>query len=303
LGAALCYKEEIFLIKEKIDEIIKIKSNFQNQYQFALQKEVKNEHGVMNDSLLTVRVIEAVDLVPQDLGGTSDPYCILECGDNFIETSVKLKTLNPRWDESFSFPIISGNEVLRITVLDQDNGKDDDYEGEIEINVRELYDQKSVNHWFDLKPSDNSATWKGKLNLNLWWVHSKVDMLKSLIAENNQEVEVLEETIEYYNQMLKIIESVLTGEKITHSPIDNNMHTVSFNDTTKLDRSSKVLNDFDHLTLAKLVGKVYDNEQKWALTFESTSNKLSYKLGFDQTPWYLLFQAFMYVYIVLTFLC
>lgn len=55
-----------------------MKSNFQNQYQMALQKEVKNKHGVMNDSLLTVKVIQAADLVPQDMGGTSDPYCILE---------------------------------------------------------------------------------------------------------------------------------------------------------------------------------------------------------------------------------
>jgi hypothetical protein len=280
-----------------------MKNDFKDQYANALQTEVKNQSGVMEDSLLTVKVIQAADLIPQDMGGTSDPYCILECGDSVIETSVKLKTLNPRWDESFSFPITTGTEILRVTVLDQDNGKDDDYEGEIEIDIRQLYDQKSLDLWFDLKPSDNSTTWKGRLNLNLWWVHSKVDMLKSLISDNDQEISVLEENLAYYDQRLKLLEAVLTGRKIAHSPNDKSMLQVSFNDTTNVDRSSKVLNEFDQLTLAKLVGKVYDNEQKWALSFENTSNKLSYKLGFDQTPWYLLFQVFMYVYIILTLLC
>lgn len=46
-----------------------------------------------------------------DYGGTSDPYCILEVGDEIIETTAKQKTLNPRWDESFSFPIATGKEV------------------------------------------------------------------------------------------------------------------------------------------------------------------------------------------------
>jgi Ca2+-dependent lipid-binding protein len=52
-----------------------------------------------------------------DYGGTSDPYCILEVGDEIIETTVKQKTLNPRWDESFSFPIATGKEVSYFRAL------------------------------------------------------------------------------------------------------------------------------------------------------------------------------------------
>ena len=249
----------------------------------------------MTDSLLTVRVIQATDLVPQDHGGTSDPYCILEVGDNLIETTVKLKTLNPRWDESFSFPITTGNEILHVTVLDQDRGKEDDFEGKIQIKVSEFSDQRSVDHWFDLKPMDGSTSWKGRINLNLWWVHSKVDMLKNLIADRIQEMEVLAENIEYYEQRYKVLEHIITGKSINLSllePVDNqSMNRPSFQDITKLDRSSKTMNDFDHLTLAKLVGRVMEVEQKWALNVENTSNKLSYRLGFDQTPWYLLFQV------------
>ena len=45
-------------------------------------KESKNERlntfGVMEGSILTVRVIEARNLLPKDINGLSDPYAILE---------------------------------------------------------------------------------------------------------------------------------------------------------------------------------------------------------------------------------
>jgi Ca2+-dependent lipid-binding protein len=36
-----------------------------------------NEYGIMRESLLTVHCVEARDLKPLDMDGTSDPYVIL----------------------------------------------------------------------------------------------------------------------------------------------------------------------------------------------------------------------------------
>lgn len=38
-----------------------------------------NKYGIMENSVLTVSVIEARDLKPMDYDGNSDPYVILEC--------------------------------------------------------------------------------------------------------------------------------------------------------------------------------------------------------------------------------
>lgn len=38
-----------------------------------------NEFGIMEGSMLTVNVIEARELKPMDLDGTSDPYVVLRC--------------------------------------------------------------------------------------------------------------------------------------------------------------------------------------------------------------------------------
>ena len=44
-----------------------------------MRTEVVNKYGIMENSVLTVSVIEAQDLKPMDLDGVSDPYVILEC--------------------------------------------------------------------------------------------------------------------------------------------------------------------------------------------------------------------------------
>ena len=37
-----------------------------------------NEYGIMHGSILTVHVVEARDLKPMDMDGTSDPFVVLK---------------------------------------------------------------------------------------------------------------------------------------------------------------------------------------------------------------------------------
>ena len=55
---------------------------------------------------LTLRIIRAVDLAARDFGGTSDPYVrimLLPDKKRRLQTNVKRKNLNPRWNEVFAF--------------------------------------------------------------------------------------------------------------------------------------------------------------------------------------------------------
>ena len=47
----------------------------------------------MRGSILTVHVVEARDLKPMDMDGTSDPYVILQIENQKIETNYKKSTL------------------------------------------------------------------------------------------------------------------------------------------------------------------------------------------------------------------
>lgn len=49
-----------------------------------------------NIKILKVTLIEGKDLQAMDLDGRSDPYCILEVGNQQYKSKVKNRTLNPK---------------------------------------------------------------------------------------------------------------------------------------------------------------------------------------------------------------
>jgi Ca2+-dependent lipid-binding protein len=94
----------------------------------------------MHGSILTVHVVEARDLRPMDMDGTSDPYVVLQIEDQRIETNYKKSTLSPVWNESFTFDIMHGKEPLKIVVMDKDTFGNDDFEGQCHVSLNGLRD-------------------------------------------------------------------------------------------------------------------------------------------------------------------
>lgn len=78
------------------------------------------------------------DLPAKDLSGTSDPYVrvtLLPDKKHRLETKIKRRTLNPRWNETFyfeGFPIQKlQSRVLHLHVFDYDRFSRDDSIGEV----------------------------------------------------------------------------------------------------------------------------------------------------------------------------
>lgn len=61
-------------------------------------------------------VIAGRNLTSMDVGGKSDPYCILSVGEEEAKTVVQYNTVNPQWNASFSFSMHNGPHF-------QSNGK------------------------------------------------------------------------------------------------------------------------------------------------------------------------------------
>lgn len=73
------FQDTVESCKTKAVELNKIWTEYEQQLQEAMRTEVVNKYGIMENSVLTVSVIEAWDLKPMDYDGVSDPYVILEC--------------------------------------------------------------------------------------------------------------------------------------------------------------------------------------------------------------------------------
>ncbi len=55
---------------------------------------------------LTLKIMRAIDLPAKDFSGTSDPYVkilLLPDKKHKLQTNIKRKNLNPRWNELFAF--------------------------------------------------------------------------------------------------------------------------------------------------------------------------------------------------------
>ena len=78
------------------------------------------------------------DLAARDLNGLSDPYVrisLLPDTKHRLETKIKRRTLNPRWNETFYFEGFALSKlqtrVLHLHVFDYDRFSRDDSIGEI----------------------------------------------------------------------------------------------------------------------------------------------------------------------------
>ncbi|XP_051506359.1 multiple C2 and transmembrane domain-containing protein 2 isoform X2 [Myxocyprinus asiaticus] len=105
----------------------------------------KNSLKDMRDvGLLQVKVIKATDLMAADLNGKSDPFCILELGNNRLQTHTIYKTLNPEWNKVFTLPVKDIHEVLEVTVFDEDGDKPPDFLGKVAIPLLSIHNGQQV---------------------------------------------------------------------------------------------------------------------------------------------------------------
>ena len=89
--------------------------------------------------ILRVQVLRARNLAPKDKSGTSDPFLVLTLGDAKEATSAINKTLNPEWNQTFEFPILTADSaLLEVICWDKDRFKKD-YMGEFDVVLEEMF--------------------------------------------------------------------------------------------------------------------------------------------------------------------
>lgn len=86
--------------------------------------------------IVEVELIEGKNLIIKDII-SSDPYCKLTLGLQSRKSTIKKKTLNPHYNETFSFSW-DGKDKLWIEIFDHDDLSKDDHMGVVDVDLEFL---------------------------------------------------------------------------------------------------------------------------------------------------------------------
>ncbi|XP_054944176.1 multiple C2 and transmembrane domain-containing protein 2 [Physeter macrocephalus] len=136
---------------------------------FCLQNSLKNMKDV---GILQVKVLKAVDLLAADFSGKSDPFCLLELGNDRLQTHTIYKNLNPEWNKVFTFPIKDIHDVLEVTVFDEDGDKPPDFLGKVAIPLLSIRDGQT--NCYVLKNKDLEQAFKGVIYLEMDLIYNPI---------------------------------------------------------------------------------------------------------------------------------
>ncbi|XP_039660070.1 rasGAP-activating-like protein 1 isoform X2 [Perca fluviatilis] len=109
---------------------------------------------------LRCQVIEARDLAPRDISGTSDPFTRVIFNNHSAETSIIKKTRFPHWAETLELELdpeeLSEEGIVTVEVWDWDMVGKNDFLGKVEIPFACLYKTPPLEGWFRLLPLGNN---------------------------------------------------------------------------------------------------------------------------------------------------
>jgi len=122
--------------------------------------------------ILSVRLVECKDLIVKDLT-TSDPYCVLKLGSQTCKSSTKYRTLNPVYNEQFSFSW-DGVEALVVEVYDKDELTKDDHMGLAEVDLHPLLKKEghAMTDWVTIRHRKKDRE-QGEIKLEITFTQIK----------------------------------------------------------------------------------------------------------------------------------
>ncbi|XP_023713972.1 synaptotagmin-7 isoform X2 [Cryptotermes secundus] len=231
------------------------------QIHFSLEYDFQN-------TTLILRILTAKELPAKDISGTSDPYVrvtLLPDKKHRLETKIKRRTLNPRWNETFyfeGFPIQKlQSRVLHLHVFDYDRFSRDDSIGEVFLPLCQVDLSEKPSFWKALKPPAKDKC--GELLTSLCYHPSNSILTLTLLKARNLKAKDINGKSDPYVKVWlqfgdKRIEKRKTPIfKCTLNPIFN--ETFSFNVPWEKIRECSLdvmVMDFDNIGRNELIGRI-----------------------------------------------
>ncbi|XP_074269674.1 ADP-ribosylation factor GTPase-activating protein AGD12-like [Silene latifolia] len=159
-------------------------------------KKPDNTEGMVEFiGVLKVKVVKGTNLAVRDML-SSDPYVLLNLGQQTVQTTVSKSNLNPVWNEELMLSVPQSHGPIKLQVFDYDTFSADDIMGEAEIDIQSLitsamaygdpgmFGDMQIGKW--LKSNDNALIEDSTINI----VDGKVKQQMQLKLQNVESGEI-----------------------------------------------------------------------------------------------------------------
>ncbi|KAJ8003133.1 hypothetical protein DPEC_G00166210 [Dallia pectoralis] len=223
------------------------------------------------ENTMVVGILQACDLPAMDVGGSSDPYVklyLLPDKKRKFETKVHRKTLNPTFNESFTFKVPYselGGRTLVMTVYDFDRFSKHDAIGALRIPMSSLDFSHMTQEWRELKKAEKEESERlGDICLSLRYVPTAGKLsIVVLEAKNLKKMDVGGLSDPYVKIHLlqngkRLKKKKTSVKKNTLNPYYNESFSfeVAFEQIQKVQVAVTVL-DYDKIGKNDAIGKVF----------------------------------------------
>nr|XP_033774369.1 synaptotagmin-2 [Geotrypetes seraphini] len=232
--------------------------------QFSLDYDFQNNQ-------MQVGVIQAAELPALDMGGTSDPYVkvfFLPDKKKKYETKVHRKTLNPVFNETFTFKIPYqelGGKTLCMSIYDFDRFSKHDIIGEVKVPMNTVDLGQPIEEWRDLQSAEKEEPEKlGDICISLRYVPTAGKLTVCILeAKNLKKMDVGGLSDPYVKIHLmqngkRLKKKKTTVKKKTLNPYFNESFSfeIPFEQIQKVQVVITVL-DYDKLGKNEAIGKIF----------------------------------------------
>ncbi|XP_069800979.1 synaptotagmin-2-like isoform X2 [Dendropsophus ebraccatus] len=220
---------------------------------------------------IQVGVIQATELPALDMGGTSDPYVkvfFLPDKKKKYETKVHRKTLNPIFNETFTFKIPYqelGGKTLCMSIYDFDRFSKHDIIGEVKVAMNTVDLGQPIEEWRDLQSAEKEEPEKlGDICISLRYVPTAGKLTVCILeAKNLKKMDVGGLSDPYVKIHLmqngkRLKKKKTTVKKKTLNPYFNESFSfeIPFEQIQKVQVVITVL-DYDKLGKNEAIGKIF----------------------------------------------
>ncbi|XP_044734667.1 synaptotagmin 1 isoform X2 [Chrysoperla carnea] len=223
-----------------------------------------------NSNSLSVTVLQAEELPALDMGGTSDPYVkvyLLPDKKKKFETKVHRKTLNPVFNETFTFKGVpyadAMNKTLVFAIFDFDRFSKHDQIGEVKVPLCQIDLAQTIEEWRELQSVEGEGGQLGDICFSLRYVPTAGKLTVVILeAKNLKKMDVGGLSDPYVKIALmqngkRLKKKKTSIKKCTLNPYYNESFTfeVPFEQIQKVNLMVTVV-DYDRIGTSEPIGKV-----------------------------------------------